>query len=168
MIWLWQFCFAQTRSIWKLQSVKVFINFLHWFINVSKLSMISMFKVSTSNVQMHKSKISLIFWWPAIFDRAESVVQKCSVRKGVLRNFAKFTGKHLCHSLFFKKILKRRLWHRCFPVKFAKFLRTGFLIERPRGYFWHSSLGDPYLQGIPTFSSNRPCLDVSKDCNRWF
>ena len=37
--------------------------------------------------------------------------------KGVLRNFAKFTGKHLC----------QRLWHRCFPVNFAKFLRTFFL-----------------------------------------
>ena len=24
----------------------------------------------------------------------------CSVKKGVLRNFAKFTGKHLCQSLF--------------------------------------------------------------------
>ena len=29
--------------------------------------------------------------------------RRCSVRKGVLRNFAKFTGKHLCQSLFFKK-----------------------------------------------------------------
>ena len=28
----------------------------------------------------------------------------CSVRKGVLRNFAKFTGKHLCLSLFFNKV----------------------------------------------------------------
>ena len=28
---------------------------------------------------------------------------RCFVRKGVLRNFAKFTGKHLCQSLFFKK-----------------------------------------------------------------
>ena len=28
--------------------------------------------------------------------------QRCSVRKGALRNFAKFTGKHLCKSLFFK------------------------------------------------------------------
>ena len=25
-------------------------------------------------------------------------------RKGVLRNFAKFTGKHLCQSLFFSKV----------------------------------------------------------------
>ena len=25
-------------------------------------------------------------------------------KKGALRNFAKFTGKHLCQSLFFKKV----------------------------------------------------------------
>ena len=29
---------------------------------------------------------------------------RCSVKKGVLRNFAKFTGKHLCQSLFFNKV----------------------------------------------------------------
>ena len=29
---------------------------------------------------------------------------KCSVRKGVLGNFAKFTRKHLCQSLFFNKV----------------------------------------------------------------
>ena len=62
--------------------------------------------------------------------------QRCSLRKGVIRNFAKFTGKHLCQSLFFYKVagqglrpaslLKKRLWHRCFPVDFAKFLRTPF------------------------------------------
>ena len=41
------------------------------------------------------------------------------------RHFVKFTGKHLCQSLF----LKKRLWHRCFPVNFVKFLRTPFFIE---------------------------------------
>ena len=30
--------------------------------------------------------------------------RRCSVRKGVLRNFAKFTGKHLRQSLFFNKV----------------------------------------------------------------
>ena len=58
-------------------------------------------------------------------------------KKGVLRNFLKFTGKHLCQSLFFTKVagqspatlLKERLWHRCFPVDFVKFLRTPFYIE---------------------------------------
>ena len=61
-------------------------------------------------------------------------------KKGVLRNFAKLTEKQLCQSLFFNKfpdlrpetLLKKRLWHRCFPVNFAKFLRTPFLIEHLR------------------------------------
>ena len=30
--------------------------------------------------------------------------QSCSLRKGVLRNFTTFTGKHLCQSLFFNKV----------------------------------------------------------------
>ena len=30
--------------------------------------------------------------------------QSCSIKKGVLRNFAKFTGKHLWQSLFFNKV----------------------------------------------------------------
>ena len=30
--------------------------------------------------------------------------KRCSVRKGVLRNFAKFTGKYLCQSLYFNKV----------------------------------------------------------------
>ena len=37
-------------------------------------------------------------------------------KKGVFKNFAKFTGKHLCQSLFF-------------PVNFAKFLRTPIFTE---------------------------------------
>ena len=31
--------------------------------------------------------------------KSEAVVQRCSVKKGVLRNFAKFTGKHLYQGL---------------------------------------------------------------------
>ena len=48
--------------------------------------------------------------------------------KGVHRIFTKLEGKHLCQSLFFKKsLLKKRLWHRCFPVNCVKFLRISFL-----------------------------------------
>ena len=58
-------------------------------------------------------------------------------KKGVLKNFAKFTRKHLPQTLFFNKVaglrpatlLKKRLWHRCFPVNFAKFLSGPFLTE---------------------------------------
>ena len=55
--------------------------------------------------------------------------RRCSVRKGFLRNFSKFTGKHLCQNLFLNKVatlLKKRLWHRSFPVNLAKFLGTPF------------------------------------------
>ena len=62
--------------------------------------------------------------------------RRCSVRKDILRNFAKFKGKHLCQSLFFNKVagrpatlFKKRLWRRCFLVSFAKFLRTPFFTE---------------------------------------
>ena len=34
----------------------------------------------------------------------EAVVRRCSVKKRVLRNFAKFTGKHLCQGLLFDKV----------------------------------------------------------------
>ena len=44
-------------------------------------------------------------------------------QKGILKNLTKFTGKHLCWSLFFCKVaglspatsLKKRHSHRCFP-----------------------------------------------------
>ena len=62
----------------------------------------------------------------------EAVAQRCSLRKGVLRNFSKFAEKNLCQRLIFNKVadlspatlLKKRPWHRCFPVNFAEFLRT--------------------------------------------
>ena len=60
--------------------------------------------------------------------------RRCPIKKCVLKNFAKFTGKHLCQSLLFNKVvglrpatlLKKRLRHKCFPVNFAKFLSTRF------------------------------------------
>ena len=55
--------------------------------------------------------------------------QRGSMKNGVLRNFAKFIGKHLCQiqSLRPATLLKKKFWHRCFPVNFAKSLRTPFL-----------------------------------------
>ena len=34
----------------------------------------------------------------------EAVAGRCSVKKGVLENFSKFTGKHLRQGLFFNKV----------------------------------------------------------------
>ena len=57
------------------------------------------------------------------------------MERSVLKNFAKFTGKHLYQSLFFNKVTglrpgtlsKKRLRHGFFLVDFAKFSRTSFL-----------------------------------------
>ena len=70
---------------------------------------------------------------------------RCSVKEGVLRNFTKSTGKHLCQRFFFDKVafltklqarpatlLRKSLWHRCLTVNFTKFLRTPFLQNTSR------------------------------------
>ena len=77
-------------------------------------------------------------------------------KKGVLRNFTKFTGKHLCQSLFLNKVAtlrpstlsRKRLWHRCFPVNFAKFLRTSFIKE----HLWWLLLKILTISAVQVFS----------------
>ena len=76
------------------------------------------------------------FYWVSPMSRIRRSRPEVSCKKGGLKNFTKFTRKHLCHSLFFNKVaglrqvtlLKKRLWHWCFTVNFAKFLRTPFSI----------------------------------------
>ena len=48
----------------------------------------------------------------------------CSIKKGVLENFAKLTGKHLCQSLFFNKVVGLRP-----PTLFKKILAQVFSCE---------------------------------------
>ena len=95
--------------------------------------------------------------WPVL----EAITQRCSVRKGIPRKFEKLTGKHLCQSLFFNKVaclrpatlLKKRLWHMCLPVNFAKFLRTTF---------WQNTSGWLLLQFLIFFKlSLRSLTDLS-------
>ena len=69
-------------------------------------------------------------------------------KKGVLKNFAKFTGKHLCQSLFFDKVAGLR--HRCFPLNFAKFLRTSFIIEHLRYLLLIISFREACRDKLPT------------------
>ena len=64
--------------------------------------------------------------------KTRSSHQKCSIKEAILKNFAIFTGKRPCWSLFLTKLqtcyfMKRRLHHRYFPMDIAKFLRTPIL-----------------------------------------
>ena len=92
-----------------------------------------------------------------MFDRdleyAETVVRKKDAR----RNFAKFIGKHLCQCFFFNKVARLRPvrpWYRCFPVNFAKFLRTPFYIE----HLWWLILCTPLDLLVFTHKPIKPIL----------
>ena len=61
----------------------------------------------------------------------KSSYPRCTVQKVVLKNFANFTGKHQCWSLFLIKLqgwnfIKKKFRRSCFPVRLAKFLRKPF------------------------------------------
>ena len=75
---------------------------------------------------------------------SKAVDQRCSVKKVFLEFSQNSQEKHLCQSLFNKVagLLKTRIEHRCFPVNFAKFLRTPFFIE----HLWRASSARSKLQ----------------------
>ena len=65
--------------------------------------------------------------------------QRCSLRKGVLRNFAKFTGKHLCQSLFFNKVagaacnfIKKETLTQVFSCEFCEISKNTCFTEHLR------------------------------------
>ena len=104
--------------------------------------------------------------------QSRSSHQRCSVRKSVLRNFAKFTGKYLCQSLFFNKIadlrsatlFKKRLWHRCFPVNFVKSLRTPFLQNTSWRLVLSTTWHTPWVLQISVFfHQTSEIFDISRN-----
>ena len=106
----------------------------------------SLSRFSTSRLFSHEAT----FFVAKIFDngkykkhatnKIKSSHPEVFCREDVLRNFAKFTGKHKCQIFFFDKVavprsanlLKKRHWHRFFPVNFVQFIRRPFFIE----HFW--------------------------------
>ena len=65
--------------------------------------------------------------------------RRCSLREGVLRNFAKFTGKHQCQSLFFNKaagfrpvtLLEKDIPAQMFSCEFCEISKNTFLEKNP-------------------------------------
>ena len=51
--------------------------------------------------------------------------QRCSMKKTVLRNFTKFTGKHLCQCLFFNKVTLVQV----FCCEFCEISKNTFFTE---------------------------------------
>ena len=66
--------------------------------------------------------VSAKLWWHHFQRQPPDLFYK----KSVLKNFAKFTGKHLCRSLLIAKETLTQVFF-CFSVNLPKFLRTPFL-----------------------------------------
>ena len=105
--------------------------------------------------------------------------QRCSERKGVLSNFEKFTGKHLCQSLFFNEVAgfrlwKERPWYRCFHVNFVKFRRTFFYRTTLRDCFYHYEKTEPFTtnylshQALSSWRKSYSELNLGKRCSVLF
>ena len=54
---------------------------------------------------------------------------------GILKNFAIFTGKRLCWSIFLIKFIKNRLQHGCLSLNVTKVLRAAKVLEHLRWLF---------------------------------
>ena len=94
---------------------------------------------------------------------SRSSQQKCSMKKCVLRNFTKFTGKHFYKSLFFNKVaglrpatlFKKKTLRRRFPVKFVKISKNTFFTKHlsattavlPEMLWWKNLIGEQ-VEGI--------------------
>ena len=76
--------------------------------------------------------------WVKVGSSYRSSHRRYSVRKGVLRNFAIFTGKHLCRSLFFNKVaalacktlFKKETLAQLFSSEFCETSKNTFFTER--------------------------------------
>ena len=67
----------------------------------------------------------------SIFDQKQPA-QRCSVKRCVLKTFAKFTGKHLCQSLFLTKaetcnFIKKENPAQMLSCEYCEYSRTTFL-----------------------------------------
>ena len=110
---------------------------LSWaFSQQHKINGITNRSVTFKNMIVIRTLWTLNCWLCSFFFRKSHAEVFC--KKSVLRNLARFTGKHLRQILFFNKVaglrpvtlLKKKFWHSYFPVNFAKFLRTPFIIEQ--------------------------------------
>ena len=125
-------------------------------------------KISDNKVYSNKT----YFWAPYIpcnhdlFTIFRSSHRRCSIKKGVLENFANFIRKHLCKGLFFNKSggLRPTLLKSEFPLNFATFFRTPF---------WQNTSRDCFgiFQNIHiknNFRSSRPELFCKRGVHRNF
>ena len=122
-------CQDSSRKFWySVDHVKIFKHLVNFHI--------FWFRYQKRNYQMRIATVPIFGQLHLKISLQRSSRLEVFCKKGFLRNFVKFTEKHQRQSLFFslfcssatsaRNFIEKRLWHRCFPVNFLKFLRTSF------------------------------------------
>ena len=115
-----------------------------------------MFSCEFCELTKHLRATALVFWTSKkhlmqnagkCWNKDRSSRPELFCKNGVLKNFLKFTGTHLCWSLLFNKVVglrlassskklstlwKKSLRQRCFLLNFSKFFRNSIFIEHLR------------------------------------
>ena len=100
---------------------------------------------------------------------SEVVARICSVRKGVLRNFIKFTGKHMCERVSFLiklhpsvcNFIKRETLAQVFFCEFCKISKNAFSYITPP-----VAASEVYEKSSFTYSFSCILLSFSKNASR--
>ena len=111
--------------------------------------------------------------------KSRSSHRMCSVRKGVLRNFSTFTGKHLCQGPFFNKVrpqpatlLKKRL-AQVFSCEFWEIFKNTFFIKQLwatasfHGNYYVESPANSYFRSHNNFNQFFSILLIGTGGTRW-
>ena len=81
---------------------------------------------------------NMFFYCPELGNVFQKQPPEVFCKKGVLRNFTKFTGKHLCQSLFFNKVtdlrpacnfIKKETPAQVFSSEFCEISKNSFFTE---------------------------------------
>ena len=91
--------------------------------------------VFTSWLVSHQVCIHMQYFFGVIRNKLQKQSLEVFCKKDVLKNFAKSTGKHLCQSLFFKKVaglsnfIKKETLAQVFSCKFCENFKNIFCTE---------------------------------------
>ena len=98
-----------------IRSCAIFTSFLFYkkhsicHCNIVERKILDCFFICSITALFSDNLRLLFVWLILILSIARSIRPEVFCKKGVLRNFAIFTGKHLCQSLFFNKVKKETL-----------------------------------------------------------
>ena len=106
-------------------------------------------------------------WWKKYQRIVRSSRPDMFCKRGVLTNFAKFTGKHLCQSLFFNKVAGRTLFLKnlaqVFSCQFCEIRKNTFSTEHLWWMFLKCYEQGAYLGPCQAFR----CSFLAKTVNRY-